>query len=86
MIAFPSLLVAPAKEAGIKVPENLDVYVPDDFMQWHVFTLWQLGRPMPWATVHWENAKLIADIPDEELLKLKTVRELLGFLTVKGLA
>lgn len=86
MIAFASLLVAPAREAGITVPENPETYVPEDFIHWHVFILWQLGRPMPWATAHWENAKLIAGIPDDELLGLKTVRDLLGLLTAKGLA
>ena len=37
MIAFPELLIEPAKKAGIKVPDNVSKYDKQDFMHWHVF-------------------------------------------------
>ena len=79
MIAHPTLLVGPCNEAGIKVPENpadLDGYDPDEYPHWDVFLGVQLGRPMPEPTSHWKNAKLIAELNDDEIRTI-TVNDLL---------
>ena len=77
MIAFPELLIEPAKKAGIKVPDNVSKYDKQDFMHWHVFCTVQLGASMPNWTVHWENARVIANIPEEEINKV-TYQDLLS--------
>lgn len=75
MLAFEEMLVAPADEAGIKVPEEPEKYDPELFPHWHVFCNVQLGRPMPNADSHWRNAEVIAAVP-EERIRLITLAEL----------
>ncbi len=67
MIAFPSLLVQPAEQAGIPVPEDIENYDPDEYPYWNVFTIMQCGRRMPSPNAHWENAKIIAAIPADRI-------------------
>lgn len=72
MIAFIGLLVNPALEAGIKVPpvdvvEDATKFKGEDFPHWMVYVTMQLGSPMPSPTSHWENAKLVAGIPDDQI-------------------
>lgn len=74
MIAFPSLLLGPASEAGMKVPANPDEFAPDEFPHFQVFCNWQLGRPMPWPTTHWENAKIVAAIPEADIRTITVER------------
>lgn len=68
MIAFHGMLVAPAKEAGIKVPdvseEDLETenFDRNAYPHWMVFSRMQLGRPMSSPSSHWDNAKLVAGI------------------------
>lgn len=62
MIAFPEMLVTPAKEAGILVPDDVSNYELAKYPHWHVYQLVQLGAPLPRPTSHWENARVIADI------------------------
>lgn len=76
MIAFPGMLINPAKEAGMKVPENADNFDPKEFPHFKVFCNVQLGRRMPSPTSHWENAKIIASIPQEKIFTI-TIGELL---------
>lgn len=80
MIAFDDMLVKPAEEAGIKVPPDLENYNPENFPHWNVFCNLQLGSPMPNWTVHYDNAKVVAKVPDDKIKTIK-VRELeeLGF-------
>lgn len=74
MIAFPGLLVGPAKEAGMKVPEDADQdgkemgHDPSEFPHWTVFCNLQLGRPMPSPGAHWHNAKVVASIPQDRIM------------------
>jgi hypothetical protein len=70
MIIFPSELVEPAKEAGIPVPPDPDDYNPEEFVRFNIFCTMQLGQIMPNNHAHWDNAKIIARIPEE---KLKTI-------------
>lgn len=67
MIAFSELLVGPAKEAGIKVPDDVEQYDRDAYPHWHLFCCIQLGARMPSPTAHWDNAKIIAQIPATEV-------------------
>lgn len=66
MLAFPSMLTSAAKNADMAVPDNPDNYNPDEFPHFHVFCNMQLGVAMT-AGAHWENAKVIAQIPEENL-------------------
>lgn len=70
MLAFPDMLLAPAQEAGIKVPPDVDDFVKEDFPHFAVYLNAQLGSPLPYPTAHWDNAKIIAGIPED---KIKTV-------------
>ena len=70
MIAFEGMLENPAKEAGIKVPLNVDKFNAQKYPHFKVFCNIQLGRRMPSPTSHWKNAKIIAAIPED---KIKTM-------------
>ena len=69
MMAFPGMLVDAATQAGMAVPLDPDRFSNNDFPHFFVFCQLQLGRRMAWDE-HWENAKVIAQIPVEELKKL----------------
>ena len=70
MIAMPAMLVNPALDAGINVPEDLEDYDPERFPHWYVFNMVQLGAPMPDANSHFANAKVIASVTDEDITKV----------------
>ncbi len=76
MLAFESMLIAAAEKAGIKVPLDTD-YDPHEYPHWRVFCTMQLGRSMPTPTAHWDNAKIIAAIPDDKIKTVNTV-DILG--------
>lgn len=67
MIILDTALVAPAEEAGISIPYPIYDYDSNIFKHWDVFLKMQIGRPMPSANSHWENAKIIAGISDENI-------------------
>ena len=75
MIAFPGMIADAAEQAGIKVPQDLENYDPQEFPHWTVFCNAQLGTPQPYPGVHWDNAHVIAQIPDSEILKV-TLKDL----------
>lgn len=77
MFAFPSMLVNPAKEAGMKVPEDAENFDPHDFPHFQVYLIMQVGRPIPHTDSHWTNAKIIAAVPDDKIKEL-TVPELMA--------
>lgn len=81
MIAIPIMLVSPAEKAGMKVPEDPDNFKREDYTHFFIFLTVQLGAPMPYPSAHWDNAKLIASLSDEEV-KSVTYQQLLD----KGLA
>lgn len=70
------MLVGPAKEAGMTVPEDVDSYDKDKFPHFDVFLKVQLGASMPFPTSHWKNAEIIARIP-ENLIKTITFNDLI---------
>lgn len=70
MIAVPGLLARPAEEAGIKLPPDLRNFSHDDYPHWAVYCNMQLGRPMPVPTAHWDNAKVVASIPDTLIMEV----------------
>lgn len=64
MIAFPSLLLEPAKQAGMAIPTvDNETFDANEFPHFAVFCAWQCGRSMPTPSAHWDNAKVIAGIP-----------------------
>lgn len=67
MIMSRGLLVEPAKKAGIKVPDDPELYPKDDYPHWHVFCIVQLGAPMPSWNAHWENAEVIGKLSPEDV-------------------
>jgi hypothetical protein len=77
MLAFPGMLTEPAKRAGIKVPPNPEDYDKNKYPHFAVFCSMQLGRRMSSATSHWENAKVIASIPDDKI-RVVTAENILG--------
>lgn len=70
MIALPEVLAVVARESGMKVPEDLNNYDKDEFPHWHVYLTLQLGAPMPHPSAHWDNAKVIAKIPPNQIRKI----------------
>ena len=70
MIAFPAMLLEPARQAGMKTPPDADCFNGENFPHFAVFCNVQLGGPMPSPDAHWSNANVIAAIPDD---KIKTV-------------
>jgi len=75
MIAFPDLLIEPAKAAGMKIPDDVDSFDSNDYPHFQVFCNIQLGQSMPYWTVHWDNAKAIAAIPEDKI-RYQTVKDL----------
>ena len=74
MIAYHQLLLEPAKDACISIPENLEEYDQEKHPHWHVFCMLQLGSPMPDSNAHFHNAHIVSRIPDEEIYNI-TARE-----------
>jgi hypothetical protein len=67
MLAFVELLIQPAKDAGMKVPEDCLDYDYTECPHFHVYAVAQLGRPMPWPGAARDNAKVVAAISAEEI-------------------
>ena len=61
------MLIAPAKEAGMKVPPNAEDFKHADFPHFAVYVGIQLGRQLPYPTAHWDNAKMIAAVPEDKI-------------------
>ena len=83
MLAFPSMLVAAAQEAGIKVPEGTNDAIDkmkfdrEKFPHFFAYVVMQVGRPCRPMGCHSENAKVIAQIPEEKI-RTVTPAEILG--------
>lgn len=68
VISKPEALAKIAKEAGIKVPEDInDFELTADYIHFVIFMTVQKGEEMPYPSAALENAKMIAAIPDEEI-------------------
>lgn len=80
MITDPKQLADIAKEAGIKVPEDINDFELHDHLHFVIFMTTQRGEAMPYPTAALENAKLIASL-DDETIKIVSIEDLidLGF-------
>jgi hypothetical protein len=69
VIAFPTILASYAAEAGIPVPPDPDKFLEmkEEYPQFAVYCLLQLGTSMPNAMSARTNADVIASIPVEEV-------------------
>lgn len=76
MMVYPSMLIEASKQAGIKVPPDPDNFNKDEYPHFHIFCMVQLARPVRWGE-HWENAKVVARIPETKL-KTITLEELVS--------
>ena len=77
MIALPSVLANTADKAGIIVPEDPDNFDPEDYPHFYVFCCVQLGKAMKDPAEHFFNAKIIADLTEEQV-KAVTLNELIS--------
>jgi len=76
MFAFKGMIANAAEEAGMKVPADADgKWDPKEFPHFNVFCMVQLGCAM-YPGEHWNNAKVIASIPDDKI-KTATVEDLI---------
>lgn len=66
MKALPEMIAPAAREAGIKLPPDLENFDPKEYPHWKVFSAMQLGQPMPYPSVDWDNAKVVAKLTEEE--------------------
>lgn len=77
MIIYPSMLIDAAEKAGMRVPKNPDEgFDTKKFAHFNIFCTVQLCRPVRWGE-HWDNAKVVARIPNENLDKV-TLQDLLN--------
>lgn len=65
------MLIHAAQEAGMSVPEDADNFSAEHFPHFNVFCNMQLGAAMPYPGCHFDNAKIIKDIPDDKILTVK---------------
>lgn len=80
MLIFASFIARAAREAGMKTPtfeHKKEEWDEDEFPHFAVFCKIQLGRSMSSPSQHWENAKIIAAIPDDMIRKV-TLKDLLA--------
>jgi hypothetical protein len=70
MLAFPEMLRSPAQDAGMKVPKDTENYNREEYPHFYIFCMLQLGRRMPYPSVHFDNAKVIAKIEEEQVKKM----------------
>lgn len=76
MLAFPMMLVDPAEKAGMRVPDNPDDFDETEYPHFFVFCQVQLGSPMPTPVAHWDNAKVVAELTEDEI-KTTTFEDLI---------
>lgn len=72
MIAFPSMLVQVAQDAGMKVPDDPNAFEEhrDECPHFFCFCVLQLARSVVYHGEHFDNAKIIAAIPKKRLMKM----------------
>ena len=71
MLVYPTMLVKSATDAGMKVPPDPDNFDANEFPHFEVFCQVQLNRPMNVLNEHWENAKIIAGISEDDIRKVR---------------
>lgn len=67
MIIFPGMIASAAEKAGMKVPPEPDGdWDAKEYPHFNIFCTVQLCRAIRWGE-HWENAKVVARIPEDKL-------------------
>lgn len=74
MISFPSILLSHARNAGMKIPRNVDDYDAAQYPHFYVYSCIQVGRPIIGES-HIRNAEIIAAVPQNKIEKI-TFKEL----------
>lgn len=76
MMCFESMLITAAQKAGMKVPPDKlldkneeESFKKEEYPHFFIYCRLQLGRPIVWGE-HWENAEIIAKVPEEKLMKM----------------
>lgn len=77
MMAFPSMLFDAADQAKMARPpedwnEDWTDELREQYPHFFCYCMLQLNRPITWGE-HWENAKIIASIPDTKIKKMELV-------------
>lgn len=67
MFAFPGMLVSAAEKAGIAVPSDPNEFEAEDYPHFALFCIAQLGQSMPYPGVHFDNARVIAEVSFDEI-------------------
>jgi hypothetical protein len=69
LIAFPNILASYAKDAGMPVPEDPEKFLEnkEEFPNFAVYCLLQLGTSMPNAMSARNNAEIIANVPAQKV-------------------
>lgn len=79
MLVFEVMIAKAAAEAGMKVPpgDQLDTeqWEDNDYPHFRVFCNIQLCRAISRPDQHWDNAKVIKQIPEEEIRQV-TLKDL----------
>jgi hypothetical protein len=75
MLAFAGMLVPHAESAGMKVPKDPENFDAEKYPHFWIYREIQIGRPIVRNTSHWDNAKIIAEIPEDKI-RLVTLGEL----------
>lgn len=70
MLAFIEMLIKPAEDAGMKIPDNLEDYDANEYPHFYVYSRIQKGAPMPFSTAHFHNAQVIAKVPEDKIRKV----------------
>ena len=76
MLAYAGMLIDAAQKAGIATPLNPEKFIANEYPYFKVFKIAQLGQPMPYPTVHYDNAKVVAAVPESEI-KTITIEKLI---------
>ena len=77
MITSAIILANTADASGIKVPPDPENFDKSEYPHFNVFAVVQSGAPLLTATSHWENARIIAEIPDDRI-NLVTMEDLIN--------
>jgi len=68
MMIFPGVIAEAAEKAGMKVPPDPDgKWDENEYPHFNIFCDVQLCRRIRWGE-HWENAKVVARIPEDKLV------------------
>ncbi len=67
MMVFPGMIAEAAEKANMKVPPDPNgEWDEKEYPHFNVFCNVQLCRRIRWGE-HWENAKIVAAIPDDKI-------------------